>query len=340
MENIIPYETLKELVIKKLYDANVHHDEAEIVADVLIHANLRGVDSHGVLRVEHYMKRIKEAGLNIRSNPKLEKTSNSTAVYHGDHGFGHVISKKSMDYAIQMAKDNGVGVVVAKNSSHCGALSYFVKQAIDQRLIGIAMTHIEACVVPFGAAEPYFGTNPMAFGFPAKTEIPVILDFATSNVAFGKVLNAKEYGKQIPSDWGIDEDGNPTTDPGKVAYLSPFGGAKGYGLAMVVEIFSGLLSGSAFGPQIPKMFADYKKMLDIGHFFMAIDPAKFTMAETFLDNMDLMIRQIHSLVPAKGFTKVLVPGEIEAMQEEKRKNEGIPLPNSVWEYLNSNTLIK
>lgn len=333
MVNTIPYQTVKQLVIEKLLARDVPEKEAEIVADVLIHANLRGVDSHGVLRVEHYLERIQEEGLNIRSNPSVEKTSSSTAVYNGDHGFGHVIAKNSMDLAIQYAEEQGVGVVVAKHSSHCGALSYFVQQATDKNLIGIAMTHIEACVVPFGSAEPYFGTNPIAFGFPAKSENPIILDFATSNVAFGKVLNAKEYGKQIPPDWGIDEEGNSTTDPGKVAYLSPFGGAKGYGLAMVVEIFSGLLSGSAFGPHIPKMFVDYKKMLDIGHFFMAIDPSKFTMVEIFLENMDRMIHELHSLTPAKGFAKVLVPGELEAIQEEKRRLEGIPLPDSVWNYL-------
>lgn len=336
MEYTVSHRKLKELVVQKLEEAGVQLEEAKIVADVLVHANLRGVDSHGVLRTEHYVDRIREGGLNTRSNPVMKQTSSSTAIYNGDHGFGHVIGKRSMDLAIQMAKENGVGVVVAQKSSHCGALSYFVNQAVEEKLIGIAMTHIEACVVPFGGAEPYFGTNPIAFGFPAQDENPIILDFATSNVAFGKIWNAKEYGKEIPRDWGIDVDGNPTTDPAKVAYLTPFGGAKGYGLAMVVEIFAGLLSGSAFGPHIPKMFVDYKKMLDIGHFFMVINPAKFTVADYFLANLDKMIRELHGLRPANGFARVLVPGEIEAMQEEKRLEHGIPLPESVYKYLNCN----
>ncbi|MFK2826669.1 ureidoglycolate dehydrogenase [Bacillus sp. B190/17] len=335
MNRIISHETLKELVIKKLYEVNVCQEEADIVADVLVHANLRGVDSHGVMKTEHYVKRIQGGGLNINSHPKIEQTSDTTAIYDGDNGFGHVIAKKAMDLAIQMAKNHGIGVAGVKRSSHCGALSYFIQQAIDEKMIGVAMTHTETAVIPFGSAQPYFGTNPIAFGFPTKLEKPIIFDFATSQVAFGKVLNAIEYGEQIPSDWGIDEDGNQTTDPSKVAYLSPFGGAKGYGLGLVVEVFAGLLTGSAFGPHITKMYVDYDKALEIGHFFMVIDPAKFTEAEGFLENLDRMIREIHSLKPIKGFTKVLVPGEPETIQEELRRVKGIPLPQSVWEYLNS-----
>ncbi len=337
MNTIICHKKLKESVVKKLIEENVRQDEANIVADVLIHANLRGVDSHGAMKTEHYVKRIQEGGLNIDSNPKVEKSSNTTAVYDGDNGFGHVIAKKSMDFAIQMAKEHGIGVVGVKRSSHCGALSYFVKQAIDEKLIGVAMTHTETAVIPFGAAEPYFGTNPIAFGFPTNIEKPIIFDFATSKVAFGKVLNAIDHGEKIPSDWGIDEEGNQTTDPNKVAYLNPFGDAKGYGLGFVVEIFAGLLTGSAFGPHITKMYVDYNKALEIGHFFMVIDPAKFTIVEGFLDSLDCMIREIHSLKPVEGFTKVLVPGEPEEIQEEKRRAEGIPLPESIWRYLNSSS---
>ncbi len=330
---LVLHEKLKELVINKLIAVNVRPEEAETVADVLVHANLRGVDSHGVLRTEHYVKRILHGGLNIESNPSIEQTSPTTAMYDGDNGFGHQLSKNAMEYAIQTAKQQGIGVVGVKRSSHCGALSYFVKQATDEKLIGIAMTHTDTIVVPFGAAEPYFGTNPIAFGFPAKEEKPIILDLATSNVAYGKILNAREYEKEIPEDWGVDHEGNVTTDPSKVTYLLPFGGAKGYGFGMVVDIFCGILTGSFFGPNISKMYDDYHKMRELGHFFMVIDPAKFTLIEGFLDNMDRMIKEIHELQPARGFERVLVPGEPEFLQEERRLVEGIPLPQSIWNYL-------
>lgn len=332
-EVLVSHERLKDLVINKFLKVGVREEEADAVADVLVHANLRGVDSHGVLRTEHYVKRIIHGGLNIRSNPTLEKTSNTTALYDGDNGFGHYLSKKAMEFAIKTAKQQGIGVIGVKKSSHCGALSYFVKQAIDEKLIGIAMTHTDTIVVPFGAAEPYFGTNPIAFGFPSKNEKPIILDLATSNVAFGKILNAREYGKEIPNNWGVDKEGNPTTDPNDVSYLLPFGGAKGYGFGMVVDIFCGIMTGSFFGPHITKMYDDYHKMRELGHFFMVIDPSRFIPMDAFLENIDRMVQEIHTLKPAKDFEKVLVPGEPEAITEAKRMVEGIPLPSSIWEYL-------
>lgn len=334
MKIIVSYQILKTQVIKKLTDINIRQDEAESIADVLVHANLRGVDSHGVLRLEHYINRVKKGGINTSSKPTIKQTSHSTAIYDGDHGFGHHISKKAMEEAINISLDQGIGAVGVKNSSHCGALSYYVKQAVDEKLIGLAMTHTDSIVVPYGAAEPYFGTNPIAFGFPTKKENPIILDLATSNVAFGKILHAKELGQEIPIDWGVDQSGNATNNPEQVKYLTPFGGAKGYGLGMVVEIFSGLLTGSAFGPHVKEMYGNYNTMRELGHFFLVINPAKFILIDEFLDSMDKMIREIHALRPRKGFSKVLVPGEPENIIEEKRLSEGIPLPDSVWEYLN------
>ncbi|WP_059105356.1 ureidoglycolate dehydrogenase [Shouchella shacheensis] len=333
MTSLITEKTLKEKTISIFKANGVRQEEAEIVADVLVHANLRGVDSHGVLRVEHYIKRVQQGGLHIAAHPSMEQTTSSTATYDGDNGFGHVISKRAMEHATEMARGQGVGVVAVKNSSHCGALSYFVNQAAEKGMIGVAMAQTDKVVVPFGGAEPFFGTNPIAFGFPAKEEKPVILDLATSNVALGKILNAREYGKDIPPGWGVDAKGQTTTDPNDVSSLSPFGGAKGYGLAMVVEIFSALLTGSAFGPHVSKMYGDYNRNRELGQFYMIVNPEKFTMASTFLENIDRMVREIRSVPPAPGFERVMVPGEPEALEEEKRKREGIPLPDGVWAYL-------
>lgn len=215
---------LKNKTQKAFEKYGVSSESAETIADVLVHTNLKAVDSHCVLRVEHYIKRIKMGGINI--SPQISKSVRlyTTSTIDDDNGFGHYIAKKVMQRAIEKAKDRRVGAVAVKNSSHCGALSYFVNQATEENLIGIATIHADKIVVPFDGAESFFGTNPIAFGFPVKEEEPLILDFATSTVALGKILNARETGESIPSGWGVDENDNDTNDPNAVVALTPFGG--------------------------------------------------------------------------------------------------------------------
>lgn len=223
-----------------------------------------------------------------------------------------------------------------KNSSHCGALSFFVQQAAAEKLIGIAMSHTDAIVVPYGGAKPYFGTNPLAFGFPTNEEDPVILDFATSTVALGKILDAKEKQQPIPHGWGVNHNGQSTTIPEEVVSLTPFGGPKGYGLAMVVEIFSALLTGAAFGPHVSKMYDDYHKNRELGHFFMAIDPSKFIAVETFTARLDTMIQELRQVPAVTTEERIYVPGELEKINERERLANGIPLPESVYHFLKQN----
>jgi ureidoglycolate dehydrogenase (NAD+) len=330
---IVSYERLKQLCSTKLTEAGVLPEHAETVADVLVHADLRGVNSHGVLRTEHYVRRVTAGGINTSPQFSVKDTGPVSALYDGDDGFGHVVSKHAMDYAIGLAKKNGIGSVGVINSSHCGALSYFVKQAAAENLIGMAMTHTDKVVVPFGGAKPFFGTNPIAYGFPAKNNKPIILDMATSNVALGKVLHAKETGKDIPLDWGVDENGQPASDPNRVSALLPFAGPKGYGLAMVVDIFSGLLTGSAFGPHITPMYGDYEQKRKLGHFYCVFNPAMFTDPQAFLANMDQMIDEIHAAQPMEGLERVMVPGEPEQLREDARMEQGIPVTESIYAYL-------
>lgn len=336
MEVIVKHEELFKLVADKLIKAGVNQEHAKIVAEVLIHANLRGVDSHGALRTEHYVKRINEGGINRSPEFKVKKTGPCTAIFDGDDGLGHVVTKEAMDLAIELAEENGVGMVAVTNSSHCGALSYFVEQAARKNYIGMASTQTDKFVVPFGGAKPFFGTNPIAYGFPANEKKPIILDMATSNVAYGKILQAREVGKSIPETWGVDGQGNSTTDPFQVESLLPFGGPKGYGLGMVVDIFSGLLTGSAFGPHITPMYGDYSEKRKLGHFVCAYNISAFTDKITFLENMDRMIAEIHEVPSAPGFKNVMVPGEPEQVNEEKNREQGVPIPKTVYDYLVSN----
>ncbi|PAE16550.1 ureidoglycolate dehydrogenase [Virgibacillus sp. 7505] len=330
---VIEAEKIKQLASRKLKEAGLNGIHAEKVAEVLVHADLRNVNSHGVLRTEHYVNRLKAGGINPDAQISFKATGPVTGIVNGDDGFGHVIGDVAIDHAIDMARQSGVGMVTAINSSHCGALSYFVQKAAEANLIGIAMTHTDKVVVPFGGSSPFLGTNPIAYGVPAKNNKPFILDMATSNVALGKVLQAREEGKDIPSGWGVDDNGAPVTDPNKVVSLSPFGGPKGYGLAVIVDIFSGLLAGAAFGPHISKMYDDLDQKRKLGHYFCVINPSFFTDTDTFLEQMDRMMDELKQVPPAPGIERVFVPGEIEQIHEENNTENGIRIASSVYEYL-------
>lgn len=329
----IDHETAKELVVKRLTGVGLSNKHAMIVAEILVHADLRNVNSHGVLRTEHYVNRIKAGGINVDANITFNTSGIVTGVVDGDDGIGHVVADSAMNHAIDIAKKHGVGMVTAINSSHCGALSYFVEKATQHHLIGIAMTHTDKIVVPFGGKESFLGTNPLAYGIPAKKNHPLILDMATSNVALGKVLEYKEEGKVIPHGWGVNSDGEFVTNPEEVVHLSPFGGPKGYGLSLIVDIFSGLLSGSAFGPHVSKMYGELEKKRKLGHYFCVIDPAMFTNREQFLQNMDKMMDELRMVKPAPGVSQVLVPGELEQKNYEYNLENGISIVSTVYEYL-------
>jgi ureidoglycolate dehydrogenase (NAD+) len=329
----IQAEEAKRLVIKQLTKVGLNEENAGKIAEVLVHADLRNVNSHGVLRTEHYVNRLLAGGINPDAQISYQKTGPVTGVVDGDDGFGHVIGEVAMDHAIEMARNNGVGMVTVFNSSHCGALSYFVQKATDAKLIGIAMSHTDKIVVPFGGKTSFLGTNPIAYGVPAKTKKPFILDMATSHVAWGKILQAREEEKEIPEGWGVDENGAAVTDPNKVVSLSTFGGPKGYGLSVIVDVFSGLLAGAAFGPHIGKMYDDLDKKRKLGHYFCVINPSFFTDTDIFLGQMDHMIEELQQVEPAPGFERVYVPGEIEQINEEKNLKQGITIASSVYEFL-------
>ncbi|MFD2624805.1 ureidoglycolate dehydrogenase [Salibacterium salarium] len=329
----IKEDRLRKLVVDKLISAGLREAHALTVADVLVHADLRGVHSHGVLRTEHYVRRLSEGGINSNSLTSVENKGKSGALFNGDNGMGHVIAKEAMDYSIKLSKENGIGIVGVTNSSHCGALSYFAEQAANEDMVSMVVTQTDSAVVPFGGADSYFGTNPIAFGFPSKNERPIILDMATSNVAFGKIINARENSQPIPDNWGVDKDGNTVTDPSVVKSLLPVGGAKGYGLALVVDVLSGIMTGSSFGSSIVTMYGDYDQYRKLGHTIITIDAGLFVDKDEFLTSVDKMIEELHNVVPAEGFDQVLVPGEPEQLKQENYSKNGIPISQSVYDYL-------
>lgn len=325
-------EELKRLTAKRLQAVGVSPVDAETVADVLVFADLRGVHSHGVLRVEHYVNRIRQGGINLSASYAIQWLKPSVGILDAQGGLGHVSAKLATEQAIARARTEGIALVGIKNNSHCGALAYYVQLALDARMASISCVHTDIRMVPYGGARAYFGTNPFAFGFPGK-EHSILLDMATSEIAWGKVLTAREKGLQLQEGWAVDAEGHPTTDPFQAVNLTPFGGAKGYGIAVMVEALTGLLIGGVFGPHLNRMYEDLDSYRDLSNFILAIDPAVFDPSGGFLDRTQRMIQEVRGIPPAPGFSQVMVPGEIEARIQEQYLIEGIPVPEKVLAYL-------
>lgn len=331
-------EELNKLIKNKLQKAGLQEQHAAVAADVLEHADLRGIHSHGAMRVEYYAERIAKGGINTNPSYKFEKTGPSTAVFDGDNGVGHFMADKAMDEAIQMAKENGVAVVGVKKMSHSGALSYFVQKAANENMIGISLCQSDPMVVPFGGAEAYYGTNPIAFAAPSKTGKNIIVDMATTVQAWGKILHARSKNESIPDNWAVDKNGEPTTDPFDVQALLPIAGPKGYGLMMMVDILSGVLLGLPFGKNVSSMYEDLTAYRNLGQLHIVINPEFFTSMEGFLENITTTMDDLNNIQPAAGFDKVLYPGQPNDIQQEKYEQDGIEIVDDIYEYLVSDVI--
>jgi LDH2 family malate/lactate/ureidoglycolate dehydrogenase len=293
---------------------------ARLVAETLIAANLRGVDSHGVVRLPHYATRLRNGTVKARPNITSRKTGPSAAVVEGDRGMGQLVATRAMEEAIALAAQSGVGAVVARNSSHCGACAWFVEMAVRKGMIGIALTHTDAIMVPPGMKRIFLGSNPIAFGAPGAHE-PVVIDMSTTHAAWGKVLVARQEAKPIPADWGVDAQGKPTTDAQQVVGLAPTGSHKGYALALMIEILCAQLAGVPFGRHVTQMYGELGKPRNLGHFMLALDIARFTDRKEFGDQIALLMQEIHD----EG---ALAPGDPERLNAERRKRDGIAIPEA------------
>ena len=329
---------LKELMKNKFIKAGLLEEHADIVADVLVHADARGVHSHGAMRVEYYAERIAKGGTTTRPKFSFEKTGPCSAIFDGDNASGQVVAKLAMDEAITMARETGIAVVGCKRLGHSGALSYFVQQAAREKLIGISLCQSDPMAVPYGGAEPFFGTHPVALSAPGADGRMITVDMASTITAWGKILHARSKHESIPGDGAVDADGEFTTDPYKVNALVHIAGAKGYGLAMMVDILSGVLLGLPYGNKVSSMYHDLSEGRNLGQLHIVIDPAYFTDLTGFLQNINNMMDDINSLKPAAGFKQVLFPGQASAMREKAYERDGIEIVDDIYEYLVSDVI--
>ncbi|WP_317944068.1 ureidoglycolate dehydrogenase [Carnobacterium maltaromaticum] len=335
---LVTESELHELIQKKLEKAGLSSLHANTVAETLAFADARGIHSHGAVRVDYYAERIAKGGSNLTPNFKFNQTGPSTGIFEADNGVGHYASNEALKEAIRLAKETGIGVVGVHQMGHSGALAYFVKQAAEADMIALSVCQSDPMVVPFGGAEPYFGTNPIAFAAPRKDHTPVVFDMATTVQAWGKILDARARNVDIPDTWAVDGSGNPTTNPHEVKALLPIAGPKGYGLMMMVDILSGTLLGLPFGKHVSSMYTDITAGRNLGQLHIIINPSFFTDLDKFKADVNQMVEELHKTKPASGFDQVLYPGELSEIVSEKYKKEGIPIVKEIYDYLISETI--
>lgn len=334
--NTIQAADLLELTAGILHNNGLPEPDARIVAESLVDADLRGVSSHGVLRMETYLQRLNNRVMNPTPEPKTISETPATAVLDGDNGFGQVVSQRAVDILLAKTKDTPLAAVSVRNSNHFGAAAYWAAQLAEHDLIGITVSNVEPLMPAPGGAEARIGNNPLSVVVPALTHRPIVVDMATSVVPLGKILNSKSKGEMIPEGWGVDSSGQPTTVPDEVingGSLFPVGGPKGYGLAIIVEVLSALLSGGEFGTDIHSMYQELESPNRISHFFMAIKASAFLDPQIFKASVDRYIDQIKSSALAAGSDAIFMPGEIELRAKDRNTHDGISLPASVTEGL-------
>lgn len=336
--------TFTESVFKAMGCSDAH---AKLAADVLIKADLRGIDSHGVARLSGYVRLWEKKRVNAQPTIRIVHETASTATIDGDGGLGLVIAPFAMQIAMQKAEACGSGWVSVRNSNHFGIAAYHTLMAVEQDMIGFAMTNASPLVAPTHANERLLGTNPMCYAFPAGKYPPVIVDMATSAAANGKLEIAQRTGKAVPEGWIIDKNGNPSTNPHELkegGSLVPLGSDmehgshKGFGLGATVDILSAVLSGANYGPWVPPFVAFLEPPADpvglgIGHFLGAMRVDGFRPKEEFKAHLDHWIDRFKSAKTIDPNQPVIIPGEPELEAEKDRKINGIPLVNAVVEDL-------
>ncbi len=305
--------------------AGMPREHAEIEADVLVWANLRGVDSHGVLRIPWYVKNIDDGVFNLSPNIEIEKETAATILIEGDRAFGPVVTVFAMNKTIDKAREAGVCWTIIRNTTHQGAMAYYSLMAVEQDMAGIAVVCSPPNMAIFGSKGKGVHNSPIAIAVPAGERNPPVLDMATSVVAGGKLSLAQDKGESIPTDWSLDPQGNPTTTPSFDNVLLPFAGPKGSGLALMFATLSNVMvANPLLEPNITGRAPTSRGVQN--SFLVAIDIAAFTDVDEYKDNIDRLIAAQKTLPTADGFDEILVPGEPEYRMQAERSRNGIPLP--------------
>lgn len=302
-------------------------EDAAVCMDSFLTSDLRGIRTHGVTHLKGYCERLEMGTTSTGADIEFTETSPSTVTVDAKHAIGMSAAMKVMEKCIENAQKNGVCFATVRNGCHFGFGGYFPMKAAEKGMIGICVANSPAMVVPFGGADPLLGTNPISVALPSGKYPALVLDMATSLVAKGKISLALKEGRDIPLGWAIDKDGNPTSDAAAAneGALLPMGGAKGYGLALLVSVLANALAGGAPDWQIPGFWAHPEVKSNIGYFMGVIDISRFIPLDSFKDAVDHVFQTMKESRPAPGFSEVMIPGEIEYHLTEKNRAEGIEI---------------
>lgn len=326
--------SLQKKVLEIFERCGMAAEDADLVADTLVAADLRGVHSHGVLRVPEYVGKLRRQGVDPQGRPRVVRDQAAALVVDGGNAMGQVAAHFAMEKAIERARESNVAIAAVRGSNHCGAMFYYAMQALEADMIGIAATNALPTMAPWGGKDKIVGINPLAVAIPTGSEPPVVLDAAFSYSSHGKIRIYHQKGEPIPPTWAFDEDGHPTTDTGAAlrGLLQPIGEFKGVGLAIVFGLLSSMLSGAAYGSELGNMVDGPTAGLD-GHFLMAVRVAAFEEMPRFRERMDGAVRQIRESRRAEGVPALYAPGGLEHELSEAFSRDGIPLNDVTWDGL-------
>ena len=331
-DRCVEWKTLQDFTARVFEKVGMPPQDAAKEAEVLVWANLRGVDSHGVQRVTEYVNRVDSGHMNPRPDIRVEKETAATLLIEADHAFGPVVTVFAMEKVIAKAREAGIGWALIRNTTHQGAMAYYSEMAAAENMVGIAVVCNPPNTAPPGARAAGVHNSPLALAVPGKKRRHISLDMATSVAAAGKVSVAIDKGIPIPDDWALDKEGRPTTDPTKAALMRPAGGYKGYGMALLFECMSSLMVANPL--LIPALLGRPPALPGTQNSFIgAIDISAFTDVEEYRENVDLLVEGIKGLPRVEGTDEIMVPGEPEDRVYEDRVKNGIPLPAGTIEKL-------
>ena len=326
-----PVETIRAFGEAVAVKAGMTPENAVIFIDNMISADLRNVRSHGITKFRGYLSRVEHGASDITAEPTIAKTAPATLVVDGHNGMGTTIAWKAMEACIRVAKENGVAFATVKNASHHGFGGYYVMHAAEQGMIAFEVCNTPKLVAPFGGAKALLGTNPMSIAVPAGEHPMLVCDMATSTVAKGKIALAIKEGRSIPDTWALDAQGRKTTDPvaANTGVLLPFGGPKGYALALIIDVLCHSLAGANDSQHIPRVFENLEEPSNIGYAMCVLDISRFVPLNEFKKSVDELFDSMKACPPAEGAGGVLIPGEIEYEATQKNPMEGIELSEPV-----------